>query len=53
MLGRSGCEAKSFLVLRLYDSKAALKMGAKSECEVDVEGAVDMMDRREEEGGYP
>jgi hypothetical protein len=52
-LGRSGCETKSFLVLRLYDSKAALKMDAKLDCEVDVEGAlstgaVDMMDRGEE-----
>jgi hypothetical protein len=35
----------------LYDSKAALKMDAKLDCEVDVEGAVgavDMMVREEE-----
>ena len=39
------------MVLRLYDSKEALKMDAKLDCEVDVEGtvgAVDMMDRGEE-----
>ena len=40
----SGCEARSFLVLRLYDSRAALKMGTKLECEGDVEGGVVMMD---------
>lgn len=45
---RSGCEARSFFVLRLYDSKAELKMGRKLECEVDVEGPVDMMDGGEE-----
>ena len=44
-LGSSGCEARSFLVLRLYDSKEALKMDTKLDCEVDVEGVVDMMDR--------
>jgi len=31
------------LVLRLYVSKAALKMEAKLECGVDVDGAVDMV----------
>jgi hypothetical protein len=41
-----------FLVLRLYDSKEALKIDAKLDCEMDVEGAVgvgvvDMMDRGE------
>jgi hypothetical protein len=30
----------------LYDSKAALKMGAKLGCEVDVEGTVDMIEKR-------
>jgi hypothetical protein len=49
---RSGCEARSFLVLRLYDSKAELKMGTKLECEVDAEGPVDMMDRGEERDGW-
>jgi len=34
----------------LYDSKAALKMGTKLECGVDVEGAVDMMDHGKERG---
>ena len=46
-LGRSGCEARSSLVLRLYVSSAALKMDAKLEREVDVEGTVDMMIRGE------
>jgi len=32
----------------LYDSKEALKMDTKLDCEVDVEGVVDMMDRGEE-----
>ena len=32
------------LVLCLQDSNAALKMDAKLECEVDVEGTVDMID---------
>ena len=45
--GRSGCEAKSLLVLCLYSSKAALKTDTKLECDVDVEGSVDMMARRE------
>ena len=36
--GRSGCEVRSFFVLRLYCSKAALKMGTKLDCEVDAEG---------------
>jgi hypothetical protein len=31
----------------LYDSKAALKIGAKLDWDVDVEGAADMMDRGE------
>lgn len=39
---------RSFLVLRLYDSKEALKMGRKLDWDVDVEGAVDMMDHGEE-----
>ena len=42
-MGRSGCEARSFFVFRLYVSNAALKMDAKLEIEVDVEGSVDMM----------
>jgi hypothetical protein len=49
-MGRSGLEARLFLVLRLYDSKEALKMATKLDWEVDVEGAVGgvvMMDRRE------
>lgn len=46
-LGRRGSEARSFSVLRLYDSKDALKMVAKFDLEADVEGAVDMMDREE------
>ena len=50
-LGRSGSEARSFLVLRLYDSREALKMVAKFDWKVDVEGTVDMMDG-EEEGGF-
>ena len=41
--GRSGCDARSFLVLCLYDSNAALKMGIKFECDVDVEGSADIM----------
>ena len=36
------------MVLHLYDSKAALKMGTKLESEGDVEGAVDMMGLGEE-----
>ena len=46
-LGRSGCEARSFFVLRLYVFNAALKMDTKLDCEVDVEGTVDMMVRGE------
>ena len=46
-LGRSGCDVRSFLVLRLYDFRAALNMDAKLEFEVDVEGPADMMDREE------
>ena len=34
---------RSFLVLCLYVSNAALKADTKFECEVDVEGSVDMM----------
>ena len=34
---------RSFLVLCLYVSNAALKTDTKFECEVDVEGSVDMM----------
>ena len=45
-VGRSGCEVRSFLVLRLYVSNAALKMDTKLECEVDAEGTVVMMVRR-------
>ena len=45
-LGRRGCEFKSFFVLRLYCSKAALKMGTKLDWEVDAEGSVDMTGRR-------
>ena len=41
-LGRRGCKARSFFVLRLYCSKAALKMGTKLDWEVDAEGSVDM-----------
>ena len=41
-LGRRGCKARSFFVLRLYCSKAALKMGTKLDWEVDVEGSVVM-----------
>ena len=53
-MGRSGWEARSFLVLRLYVSNAVLKMDAKLDCEVDVEGevgavgTVDMVVRGEE-----
>jgi hypothetical protein len=46
-LGRRGCEARSFLVLHLYMSNAVLKMDARLEWEVDVEGIVDMMVARE------
>ena len=46
-LGRRGCEARSVFVLRLYVSKAALKMARKLEYEVDVEGSVDMKACRE------
>lgn len=42
-MGRRGCEARSFLVLCLYVSNAALKMDSKLECKVDVEGSVDMI----------
>lgn len=45
--GRSGCAARSFLVLCLYSSKATLKKDTKFEREVDVEGSVDMKARRE------
>ena len=44
--GRSGCETRSFFVLRLYPSKAALKIDTKFKCDVDVEGSVDMVARR-------
>ena len=37
-MGRSGWEARSFLVFRLYVSNAALKMDTKLEWGVDVEG---------------
>ena len=40
------------MVLRLYDSKAALNMEAKLEFEVDVEGSVDMIDCREERDSW-
>jgi hypothetical protein len=46
-VGRSGCEARSFLVLCLYVSNAALKMDTKLEREVDVAGTADMMVRGE------
>ena len=46
--GRRGCEARSLLVLRLYFSRAALKMDTKLECEVEVEGSVDMVARKPE-----
>ena len=49
-LGRSGWEIRSFFVLRLYSSKAALKADKKFEREVDVEGSVDMKARREGRG---
>ena len=42
-----GCEARSFFVLRLYVSNAALKIDTKLDCEVDVEGTVDMLVRGE------
>ena len=45
--GSSGWEARSFLVLCLYSSKAALKTDTKLACDVDVEGSVDMIARRE------
>ena len=35
--------ARSFFVLRLYASKAALKMDTKFECDVDEEAAADMI----------
>ena len=46
-VGRSGWEARSFLVFRLYVSNAALKTETKLDCEVDVEGTADMMVRGE------
>ena len=49
-LGRSGCEVRSFFVLCLYSFKAASKMDRKFEWEVDVEGSVDMVARREVKG---
>ena len=45
--GRSGCKVRFFFVLRLYSSKAALKMDWKFDWEVDVAGSVDMTARRE------
>ena len=49
-LGRSGCEVRSFFVLCLYSSKAESKMDRKFERDVDVEGSIDMMARREVKG---
>ena len=49
-MGRSGWEARSYFVLRLYVSNAALKMDTKLEREVDVEGAEDMVVRGEGRG---
>ena len=46
-VGRSGWEARSFFVFRLYVSNAALKTETKLDCEVDVEGTADMMVRGE------
>ena len=53
-VGRSGCETRSFLVLCLYVSNAALKTDTKLECVVvlvDVEGTEDMAVREEERRG--
>jgi hypothetical protein len=46
-MGRSGCETRSFFVLSLYISNAALKMDTKLDCVVDVEGTDDMTVRGE------
>jgi hypothetical protein len=46
-VGRSGWEARSLLVFRLYVSNAALNTETKFDCEVDVEGAMDMVVRGE------
>jgi hypothetical protein len=43
-VGRSGWEARSFLVFRLYVSIAALKTETKLDWEVDAEGTADMDD---------
>ena len=49
-MGRSRCEVRSFFVLCLYSSRAESKMDRKFERDVDVEGSIDMMARREVKG---